>query len=366
MTITQNQIRYNVLPQYEGHLVNFVNAFDMHSMYQVHTSLLPDATKMHLVSSLSKATVLGQNGGKEITSLSSFDLTKYQGHSIHLDTRGQQVEQHRDDAYFTAQAEFDAGADDDYEAAEEDDQQGLEEGLVDIIEQPQIIVQQAAITAGHTFSNSDNGTSPELDSLAELYTMLDKRGCANSLFDKITTWAWLNAHTFGRAPPMKRDVVVQKVFKEVRGENYKDFLSPRQKVLQLSTGRHVAITYFPLENMILDLLCNTALMEKENLLFSNFNDPRDDDTTSLVLGEVNSGSWWKTAKEHECKGPSDILWPLIMFIDGMKVDYMSGKLKLEPISFTFSRFQRWVRHQDNAWRTWAYMPHSTYVGWRMT
>jgi hypothetical protein len=44
-----------------------------------------------------------------------------------------------------------------------------------------------------------------------------------------------------------------------------------------------------------------------------------------------------------------------MFIDGMKVDNLLGKLKLEPISFTFSRFHRWVRNQNNAWRTWAYM-----------
>jgi hypothetical protein len=39
------------------------------------------------------------------------------------------------------------------------------------------------------------GGSPELDSLVELYSMLDKRGVANALFDKITRWAWLNART---------------------------------------------------------------------------------------------------------------------------------------------------------------------------
>jgi hypothetical protein len=44
-----------------------------------------------------------------------------------------------------------------------------------------------------------------------------------------------------------------------------------------------------------------------------------------------------------------------MFIDGMKVDNIAGKLKLEPVTFTFSRFKRWVRNQDNAWRTLAYM-----------
>jgi hypothetical protein len=44
-----------------------------------------------------------------------------------------------------------------------------------------------------------------------------------------------------------------------------------------------------------------------------------------------------------------------MFIDGMKVDNISGKLKLEPITCTFSRFKHWVRNQDNAWQTWASM-----------
>jgi hypothetical protein len=48
-------------------------------------------------------------------------------------------------------------------------------------------------------------------------------------------------------------------------------------------------------------------------------------------------------------------WPIIMFIDAMKVDNLAGKLKLEPITLTFSRFKRWVQNQDNAWRTWGYM-----------
>jgi hypothetical protein len=52
-----------------------------------------------------------------------------------------------------------------------------------------------------------------------------------------------------------------------------------------------------------------------------------------------------------------VLWLLIMFINGMKVDNISDnqKLKLEPFSFAFSRsFKQFVRHQDNAWRTWTY------------
>jgi len=187
--------------------------------------------------------------------------------------------------------------------------------------------------------------------------LLDRRGIANSLFDEIAKWAWLNAHTFGSQPPMSRKIVVDKVFRHVRGDKYKAFMTPRQKVVRLSTGRHVAITYFPLETMITDMLSNVTLMAKENLLFSNLKEPTKEisQDNPSPYGEVNSGNWWKQAVTHECTGPKDVLWPLIMFIDGMKVDNHAGKLRLEPITFTFSRFKRWVRNQDNAWRTWAYM-----------
>jgi hypothetical protein len=109
--------------------------------------------------------------------------------------------------------------------------------------------------------------------------------------------------------------------------------------------------------MIKDLLNNSTLIEKRNLLFSNFSDPIEDNCyiDPSNFGKLNTGTWWRAAKEHKCKDERDVLWPLIMFIDGMKVDNISGKLKLEPISFTFSRFRRFVRQQDNAWRTWAYM-----------
>jgi hypothetical protein len=155
---------------------------------------------------------------------------------------------------------------------------------------------------------------------------------------------------------MKRKRVVEKVFHLVRGGHYKQYTTPKQKVLKLLTGRHVAVTYFPVEQMIKDLFCNSTLMKEEHLLITDANNPLNNDNQPMMsFGEVDSGSWWKTAREHECKGDRDMLWPLIMFIDGMKVDNLSGKLKLEPIAFTFSRFCRWVRNQDNAWRTWAYM-----------
>ena len=64
---------------------------------------------------------------------------------------------------------------------------------------------------------------------------------ANSVFDDIAKWAWLNAHIFGSKPPMKHRVVVEKVFQHVRGERYMEFMTPRQEVIKtFSTGHHVA------------------------------------------------------------------------------------------------------------------------------
>jgi hypothetical protein len=155
----------------------------------------------------------------------------------------------------------------------------------------------------------------------------------------------------------EKKMFVQKVSQLVRGENYKDYMLPKQTVLKLSTGRHVAVTYFPLVNMIKDLLCNSTLMKPEHLLISDVHNPLATDNGPMVtsFGEMDSGSWWRTAQQNECTGYIDMLWPLTMFIDGMKVDNLSGKLQLEPITFTFSRFCRFVRNQDNAWRMWAYM-----------
>jgi hypothetical protein len=62
----------------------------------------------------------------------------------------------------------------------------------------------------------------------------------------------------------------------VRGDNYREYMYPKQRVLKLSTGRHVALTYFPLETMIIDLLAKSTLMDKQNLLFSDFSDPTKD------------------------------------------------------------------------------------------
>jgi hypothetical protein len=349
----------NYCELYQGNLVNIANGFDVHKLHQMQTSLNGPLTKVF-------------QQGKEITVVIYDPQTTSASQQADGYSSGTGIATRKEiDLVHEAQSPVHdipqpPPADFDVLGYEDEDEDAGDEAIDDTsgnsVQQPvnavdaTVDMQVNAIpntAANHCFT----GGSAELDALVELYSMLDKRGVSNVLFDKITKWAWLNARTFGNTPPMKRDVVVEKVFRAVRGDNYKEFMYPKQRILELSTGRHVAVTYFPIENMIKDLLNNSTLMERRNLLFSNFSDPTEDncriDPTNF--GELNTGTWWNTAKEHECREVRDVLWPLILFIDGMKVDNISGKLKLEPISFTFSRFRRFMRHQDNAWRTWAYM-----------
>jgi hypothetical protein len=390
------------ISSHEGNLVNYVNAYDVHLWHQMQTALVTDETRQMLFTA-SAARMTKDDMGKvhkEVTVLSVIgDKTSHQQatHQSDKETlsnlhpnpapqRGSDlVENPRSDMDLPNRCEgvetefevvgahnYSSEDDDDTEqvirnddgeyvhSSEEEEESSDNEtnhGNADQIEANNnaLPISTKPLYDNHTCHHA----SPELDSLVELYTILDKRGVANSVFDDVAKWAWLNSHTFGSQPPMKRRVVVEKVFQHVRGERYKEFMTPRQKVLRLSTGRHVALTYFPLELMICDMLSNCTLMEKENLLFSNYNNPTDDSlpptSGEQCYGEVNSGSWWKNATRHECKGPQDVLWPIIMFIDAMKVDNLAGKRRLEPITFTFSRFKRWVRNQENAWRTWGYI-----------
>jgi hypothetical protein len=101
----------------------------------------------------------------------------------------------------------------------------------------------------------------------------------------------------------------------------------------------VYVTTIGFENMVKDLLSNTMLMSPNNILWETGND-------ASILSEVHTGEWWMTASATECNSESDLLWPLILFIDAMKISNM-GSLRLEPVTFTFSRFKRHIRHQDN-------------------
>jgi hypothetical protein len=191
--------------------------------------------------------------------------------------------------------------------------------------------------------------SDETICLTDLYATLNRRGIPATLFDTLSKWAWNNRKLLCKMnePPMKRKKYLKHISSTVRGSDkaVKEF-RPKRTLIQLSSGRQVYVTTIGFENMIKDLLSNTTLMRPEHILW--------DEDKGNTLSEVNSGHWWSAARTAECLTEMDVLWPLVMFIDGMKISNL-GSLRLEPITFTFSRFKRNIRYQGNAWRTAAFI-----------
>jgi hypothetical protein len=113
-----------------------------------------------------------------------------------------------------------------------------------------------------------------------------------------------------------------------------------------------------------ELLCNEDLIIRDNLVFG------DNDFTACDAGlvgdmdvydDVNSGLWWKETTEKMKEDHPDIqdcsvLWPLILFIDGVSHGEFTN-LNQEPVLMTFSAFKRTVRNKAQAWRPLAYIDY---------
>jgi hypothetical protein len=174
--------------------------------------------------------------------------------------------------------------------------------------------------------------SEEIIAMTDLYAMLDRRGIPSHIYDTLAQWAWKNRNLMYRMsePPMKRVKYLKQIRKTVRGtdEAVQEF-RPKRTLIELSSGRLVYVTTIGFENMVKDLLSNTMLMSPNNILWET-----SSDASSSILSEVNTGQWWMTASATECTSESDLLWPLILFIDAMKVSNM-GSLRLEPVNLPF-------------------------------
>jgi hypothetical protein len=209
-------------------------------------------------------------------------------------------------------------------------------------------------------SHSALQVSTEMIMLTDLYSMLNRRGVPLQLFELLSKWAWNNRKLLNNMslPPMNRQQYLRAVSSMTKGPEDDWCNIPNKKKVFLSTGRTVLITFIGFSVMLKDMLSNTTLMDPCNIIWDK-DVPVDtsNNVTPSCYDEVNSGTWWQEAQANECIHEDEYLWPIIMFIDGMKVSEQST-LRLEPITITFSRFKRSIRNQRNAWRTVAFMEES--------
>ena len=200
-----------------------------------------------------------------------------------------------------------------------------------------------------------NGVVFENSELAkvDLYEMLSKANCPKYLFEDIQRWAIKHADDLKGSNPSKRKTFVQKIGKKIYGQEPFKKLKPLTTNVVLPRGSVLPVVTFPLKSCIVSLLSNCNLMKDNNLLI-DIEDPFRKSQPGDVLEDINSGWWYFETRDELCTGPSDVLLPLLMFIDGSNVD-KNGRLSVEPVSMTLGIFNRETRNLPQAWRTLGFV-----------
>jgi hypothetical protein len=121
-------------------------------------------------------------------------------------------------------------------------------------------------------------------------------------------------------------------------------IKPVENQVELYPNKVATVVTFPFNDMVLSLLADTSLMKPENLLLPPYNHDNND-----IRSDIHTGSWFKTALLKLCINGTDILCPIILFIDKTQIDTFS-KWTLEPVLFTLGIFNRATRNLSHAWR----------------
>ena len=128
---------------------------------------------------------------------------------------------------------------------------------------------------------------------------------------------------------------------------------PQTTTLLLPSRNSVPVTKFSFEQQLYSILSDDELMSPENLVYGeNFFDRAKPHGPNHVYDDVHTGNWWLRTESEMCKKQSDVLVPLILFIDKSHVRSRA----LEPLCFTLGIFKRNIRNTPMAWRNLGLIP----------
>ena len=182
----------------------------------------------------------------------------------------------------------------------------------------------------------------------DLYHLLKASNVPLILFDRIIDWVKRHHHnmsTFQIDNLIKRDKFIREMNHRLYHGNI--MMKPTVSNLNLSSNRVTSVVTFSMKEMILKMITNTSLFHPDNLLLDP-NNPCGDPLDSPYYDEVNSGTWFKDAKQKECILPNHILMPFCFFIDGLSVDKY-GKLTVEAVLTCCLWFNRKARNRSSTW-----------------
>ena len=111
-------------------------------------------------------------------------------------------------------------------------------------------------------------------------------------------------------------------------------------------------------------------MREENFSFPDYmtplssnNEPELNDDS--VISELHHGTWWKTSWDEICTSDSQILVPIIFYMDGISLD-AHGRLSLTPLNMTLGIFSVATRTKPEAWTTIYFHPDPEWESTRHT
>jgi hypothetical protein len=193
--------------------------------------------------------------------------------------------------------------------------------------------------------------SEEMKTKIELLLMLQKARAPHYLYQDI--WKWAQS-AFDRQVSFNdagtRESILNGLLQRY---NLVDTLPSTTSISLPGSGETVEITIHHFLPQLYSLLTDPTLMHENNLLFWNdnpFGEPEAKRGGNHVMKDVIDGSVYREAyRTHVKVKGRDLLVPIILYIDKTHVD-PTGRLCLEPVTFTLGIFKKEVRKDPMAWR----------------
>ena len=230
---------------------------------------------------------------------------------------------------------------DDIEIYNDDSNNGFNtnDGVVDITREQNDMMKRFQ---GMKFTHSDEASM-------DLFHIMKSSNVPLVMFDRIIRW--LKRHegmisSIGTSGLLSRKQFIESMNKKLYNGPV-SIMKPKIYKTILSSGRTSNVVSFSMREMILKMVTNKSLFHPGNLLLDPKN-PCGDQPDDGSYGDVNTGTWYKAAKKHECTLPNQILMPFCHFIDGLSVDKY-GKLTVEAVLTCCLWYNRKARNRSSSW-----------------
>ena len=179
-----------------------------------------------------------------------------------------------------------------------------------------------------------------------LIKLLIEKKISLSLYDDFMKWK--SNDEISNKRHLSLDKVIQISTQKIYGKTLANLMSPKVVPIKLTSGRRCHMITFDSSSMIFDLLNNKNLTCSNNMIFSGEENNPFTLRNKNYFDDIDSSSvYQKTVKDLKLNCEKEILCPISLFIDELKLDAF-GKMGLEPVVMTLMIYNRATRNHHKA------------------